>query len=163
MRQTGKAVIPNEPSAGNADVTARLINLSRALRFAVLATLAKDGPHLSLVALAITPDRDSVLFATPKKSEKYRNIKADKRVAILLDGSRGKAGGVLDGEAISLNGTARVVGKGARREELAAILEARHPELSEFLAAPTTALVRIGVECATHVEGFQKITVLRRD
>ena len=101
------------------------------------------------------------MFATPRKSGKYRNIKADSRVAILLDGGRGKAGSVMDGETMALNGRALVVAKGARREELAALLKARHPELGEFLSAPTTALVRIEVEQATHVEGFRRVTLLR--
>jgi hypothetical protein len=162
MRATEKPAIPNEKSSGNADVPARLLRLSLAVRFAVLATGAEDGPRLSLVALAVTPDQRGVVFATPRKSEKFRNIKADGRVAILLDGSRGASGSVLDGETIAMNGTARVVRKGARREELAALLAARHPELVGFLSAPTTALVRIEVEWITHVEGFQRVTVLRR-
>ena len=162
MRRTENSEIPNEAIAGNADVSAGLLRLSRSVRFAVLATQAVDGPHLSLVALAVTPDQDGVVFATPKKSEKCRNIKADGRVAILLDGSRGKAGSVLGGETIALNGTARVVMRGARREETVALLEARHPELREFISAPTTALVRIDVERVTHVEGFQRVTILRR-
>jgi hypothetical protein len=161
MRRAENPVIPNEKSMGNADIPASLLRLSLAIRFGVLATQAEDGPHLSLVALAVIPDQDGVVFATPRKSEKYRNIIADNRVAIMLDGSRGKAGSVMDGETMALNGRARVVRKGARREELAAFLEARHPELGEFLSAPTTALVRIEVEQATHVEGFQRVTLLR--
>jgi len=161
MGQDGKAAIPNETSEGNADVSARLASLSRDLRFGVLATSAGDGPHLSLVALALTAGQDSVVFATPTKSEKFRNIEADSRVAVLLDGSS-EAGSVLGGETVALNGRASVVGRGARRVELAALLESRHPELKEFLSAPTTALVRIDVERATHVEGFQRVTVLRR-
>lgn len=162
MGRKVKPEIPNEKSAGDADVSARLGRISRSVSFAVLATVSKAGPHLSLVAMAVTPDQGGVVFATPRKSDKFRNIKADIRVAILLDGGRGKAGSVLGGETIALNGRARVVGKGARRDELAALLEARHPELGEFLLAPTTALVRIEVEQATHVEGFQRVSVLRR-
>jgi len=162
MRRAENPVIPNEICEGNADVPSRLLRLSRAVRFAVLATQAEDGPRLSLVAFAVTPGQADVVFATPKKSEKYRNIKANRRVAILLDGSRGRSGSILSGETIAIDGEARVVGRGERREKLATLLEARHPELSGFLSAPTTAIVRIEVERVTHVEGFQRVTVLRR-
>jgi hypothetical protein len=150
--------IPSEKRAGSADVPARLRRLAATQRFAVLATIAAEGPRLSLVAFAVTDDLREVCFATPKNTGKYRNILADGRAALLID-SRGRASiGVMGAEAIALNGLARILRRGRRRIELGALLLARHPELREFLSSPGTALVAMEVERGSHVEAFQTVS-----
>lgn len=147
---------PLERSDGSADVASRLRRLAAREGFAALATNSAEGPQLSLVAFAVTPDLCEACFATPKNTKKYRNILADGRVALLLD-SRGKKG-IMGAEALSLSGRARVVGRGNRRDELAAHILARHPDLEEFLKAPQTAIVSIDLERASHVEHFQVVS-----
>ncbi len=145
-----------EPRIGRADVFSRLKLLAAKQGFAALATISAQGPQLSLVAFALSPDLHDVCFATPKNTNKYRNIMADPRVSLLLD-SRKKRG--LSGvEALALSGRARLVRRGKKRDELVARLLVRHPELDDFLRAPGTAVISIELEWASHVEDFQRLS-----
>ena len=159
MRQVKHRKVLIERLEGKVDVSERLGRLARKRRFAALATLSADGPHLSLVAFAIVPDLGELVFATPRNTGKFRNIAADGRVSILLDGSGMGSKSVMGTEAISLDGRARVVRRGKRRDALAELLLAVHPELAEFLAAPTTALIVVEVSRSVHVEDFQRVSV----
>jgi hypothetical protein len=156
MKARNDPPLPLERRTGSADVPSRLRRLAASQGFAVLATMSGEGPRLSLVAFAVTPDLREACFATPRNTTKYRNILADGRVALLLD-SRGKKG-VRGVEALALSGRARVAGRGKRRDELAARILARHPELEVFLSAPRTAVIRVDLERATHVEDFQCVS-----
>ena len=53
-----------------------------ALRFAVLATSDNRTPYTSLIAFALTPDRHTLIFATPKATRKYENINSQPAVSI---------------------------------------------------------------------------------
>ncbi len=144
---------------GRADVDQRLRRLALRSRFSALATMSSDGPHLSLIAFAITPDLREIVFATPRNTAKYANIIADPRVSILLGGGEGAARSIMRADAISLDGKASVVRRGKRRDGLAELFLTIHPELADFLAAPTTALVTIEVDTSTYVEDFQRVSI----
>ena len=72
------------------------------------------------------------------------------------------ASATLRGEAITVVGRARVLraGSAAWRESGLALL-AKHPALASFVEAATTALVRVEIEEAVHVVGFQRVTTWR--
>ena len=157
------AVLPAVPRRGDAGVPSRLAALGRTRRHAALATDAGGAPYLSLVAFALAPGGAAVLFATPRRSRKYRNLRANPRVSLLLDtrGERDRDYG--SAEAITLVGRARVLRTGSSPwREAGEILLARHPALAAFLKAATTALVRVEIEEAVHVGGFQKVTTWRQ-
>jgi general stress protein 26 len=159
MKARAPGEILLEKAEGDADVDRRLRHIAGRSRFAALATVSPGGPHQSLVAFAIAPDLRELVFATPKNTQKYSNLVSDPRVSVLLGGGEARAKGALGGEAISLDGKARVVRRGKRRDDLAALLLSVHPELEAFLAAPSTALVAIEVESSAHVEDFQRVSV----
>jgi hypothetical protein len=158
MKLSTADAIPIESSEGSVDVAARLRSLAGKRRFAALATLSAEGPHQSLVAFALTPDLRVLIFATPRKTRKYRNILADGRVSLLLEGGGKLPRSVMDSEAISLVGQARALRRGARRDEYARLLLDRHPELASFLAAPSTALIAVELRLSEHVEDFQRVS-----
>jgi hypothetical protein len=159
MKRGEAEAVPIEKVEGRADVELCLRRIAGKARFAALATISAEGPHLSLIAFAIAPDLREIVFATPKNTAKYANIVADPRVSVLIGGSERTARSVMDAEAISLDGHASVARRGKRREGLAELLLAIHPELKAFLAAPSTALVAIKVELSAHVEDFQRVSV----
>jgi hypothetical protein len=162
MKHENARVVPLERVEGRADVELRLRRIAGKARFSALATISADGPHLSLIAFAITPDSREIIFATPKDTIKYANIVADPRVSVLIEGSETPVKDVMEAEAISLDGHASVVRRGKRRSILERLLLAIHPELEEFLAAPTTALIAIKVGVIAHVEDFQRVSISSR-
>ncbi|MEI6875521.1 MAG: pyridoxamine 5'-phosphate oxidase family protein [Spirochaetota bacterium] len=148
-----------EKIPGRADVGARLGILAGEERFAALATVSAGIPHLSLIAFAVTPELDELVFATPRNTDKFENILADPRVSVLVDSRHAATDGVMGAEAISLDGIARVLAPGPRREEMAALLLRRHADLAAFLAADSTELISLKFGLAIHVDAFQRVSV----
>lgn len=154
--------LPAVPRPGAADVPARLAAIDRARRHAALATADQGRPYLSLVAFALEPGTGAVLFATPRASTKYRNLLAHPQVSLLLD-TRGEGDeAYAEAEAVTVVGRAlRLRAGSAGRRAAEDVLLAKHPLLAEFVRAPTTTLVRVVIEEAVHVGGFQRVTVWR--
>lgn len=158
-----RKTLPHKPVRGTADVPARLRALDRAELHAVLSTAAGGAPYSSLVAFALAPDSRGLVFATPKASRKYRNILKNKNVSLLIDTRSNSAPDYLGAEALTVEGTARPLRKGRRREELLRLLTGKHPPLSDFLLSEGTALVFVDIRRCTHVTGFQSVTRWERE
>ncbi len=125
-------------------------------RFGVLATTQAGEPHTSLVAFAVTADRQSVVFATPRATRKYANLRSEPRVALLIDNRSNRASDVRSAAALTIVG--RVVEpRGVARAALHALYLARHPGLAGFVQAPGTALCRIAVSRYVIVDRFQHV------
>jgi heme iron utilization protein len=133
------------------------------LRFAVLATSDEGRPYASLIAFALTPDRTTVIFATPKATRKYRNMMRQRFVSILIDNRSQTPEDLSHAEAVTLLGTARPVRTGSKKAEYSKIFSDRHPQLASFIGEPDTALVAVVVEEAIHVTQFQNVAVWKRE
>jgi nitroimidazol reductase NimA-like FMN-containing flavoprotein (pyridoxamine 5'-phosphate oxidase superfamily) len=150
--------IPVRTSKGNTDVLARLKRLDRTQRHAVLATTGRTGPLVSLVAFVLTNDSKGIVFATPTSTAKYRNVRKDSKVSLLIDTRENNRRDYLKAEAMTIFGRAKEIKEGARWAELATLLASKHQELESFIAAPTTALMLVTIRRCVHVGRFQKVT-----
>lgn len=150
--------IPVTVKKGTVDVLGRLDMLGKNQLHAVLATVSGDEPYTSLIAYALTPDMKVLLFATPRKTRKYRNIVKNKNVCLLIDTRADTAGDYMKAESISVIGTAHAIRKGSMRDELAKVLIKKHPELKGFIAAPSTALIFVEIKRCIHVGSFQAVS-----
>lgn len=157
MKRPGKT-LPQKPVRGTADVPARLRALDRSQLHAVLSTAAEGLPYSSLVAFALTPDSEGIVFATPKASRKYRNILENENVSLLIDTRSNSSTDYLVAEAITVEGAASPVRRGRRREELSRLLTEKHPPLLDFALSEDTALVYVDIRSCVHVTGFQRVT-----
>jgi nitroimidazol reductase NimA-like FMN-containing flavoprotein (pyridoxamine 5'-phosphate oxidase superfamily) len=153
--------IPAKTSKGNADVLDRLKRLDRTQRHAVLATTGRTGPLVSLVAFVLTKDSKGIVFATPTTTAKYRNMKKDTNVSLLIDTRENSRRDYLKAEAMTIFGRAKEIKEGARWAELATLLVSKHKELEPFIAAPTTALMLVTISRCIHVGKFQEVTEWR--
>ncbi|MEW6616707.1 MAG: pyridoxamine 5'-phosphate oxidase family protein [Thermodesulfobacteriota bacterium] len=129
-----------------------------ALRFAVLATSDKGRPYTSLIAFALTPDRHTLIFATPKATSKYENISSEPAVSILLDNRSQDAEDFHSAQAVTLLGTAKELRTAAQKAEYRQILVNRHPELAAFIDEPGTSLIAVTIRQAFHVAHFQDVS-----
>lgn len=158
MKKDHTEKIPFTKKTGAVDVALRLRALNKNQRHAVLATDAGGHPYTSLVSFALTPDTRGVLFATPKKTLKYRNILGNSSIAFMIDTRSNTNQGYMNAEAVTILGAARTVRRGKRWEELAAVFVKKHPALSDFLHASSTALVHVTITKAVHAGRFQSVT-----
>jgi uncharacterized pyridoxamine 5'-phosphate oxidase family protein len=157
-----EGAIPSRTRKGSVAVVERLKVLDRKERFAVLATDDKGKPYTSLISFAFTPDLTKVVFATPRGTQKYRNILGAGDVALLIDNRSTSRKNLLETEAVTLIGTAKAVRKGKTRQAMEAVFLEKHPELKGFVQTPTTALIAVDVTRCIHVGRFQTVTVWDR-
>ena len=104
--------IPSNTGKGSMPVPERLKALNENQSFAVLATSDKDQPYTSIISFAITPDLKTVIFATPEKTQKFKNILDTGKVAVMIDNRAGTRKKLMATEAITIIGRARHVPRG---------------------------------------------------
>jgi nitroimidazol reductase NimA-like FMN-containing flavoprotein (pyridoxamine 5'-phosphate oxidase superfamily) len=150
--------IPSHVSRGDVSVPDCLQRISKKEPHAVLATEEDGMPYASLVAYALTPDLKGLVFATPRKTLKYENIKKNRNVSLLIDTRSNTRKDYMGAEAITIMGRAKAVRRGKRRSELADILTQRHPDLVEFVDSNSTALILVEADRIIHVGRFQTVT-----
>src|SRR4030042_1360697 len=62
-----------------------LIRLLDSQTTGVLATESEHQPYANLVAFSFTDDLKRIIFATPDKTTKYRNLIKNPRVSLIID------------------------------------------------------------------------------
>jgi hypothetical protein len=150
--------IPFNKTGGNVDVLERLRVLNKKQRHAVLATDAAGKPYTSLVAFALTADARGALFATPRKTSKYKNILKNRNVSLLIDTRSNSARAYMKSEAVTILGAAVPVRRGKRWNDLSEILIKKHPQLTGFVRSPSSALIFVAVNKVIHAGKFQTVT-----
>ena len=136
------------------DLIERLV---REQPYAVLCTQGEGQPYGSLVALAVTDDLASAVFATPVTTRKYRLLCDCDHVALVIDSRSRSIEDMMQVEAITATGRARQVSPGAEFEQEANLLVSRHPQLKGFVRSPTTAVFHVDIIRYFHVTRFQEV------
>lgn len=126
---------------------------------AVLATESEGQPYTSLISYAVTPDAKGIVFATPKSTQKYKNILKNRCVSILIDTRSNTEKDYTDAEAITILGNAHPIRRGKKWMEYAKILKRKHKRLASFIDSSETALVYINITKYIHVTKFQSVSV----
>jgi len=125
--------------------------VARACTTASLATLLDGAPYASLVLVAFDHDATPLLLMSDL-AEHTRNIAADSRVSLLLDGTAGYAE-PLTGPRVTLTGRAE---RSAEARHRARFL-ARHPGAAMYADFRDFSFYRIVPERAHIVAGFGRI------
>jgi nitroimidazol reductase NimA-like FMN-containing flavoprotein (pyridoxamine 5'-phosphate oxidase superfamily) len=131
-------------------------NLLHSQRLAVLSTQMSGRPYSNLVAFAATADLQDILIATTRATRKYANVTEEPRVSLLIDDRSNEETDFGETSAVTVLGTAAEV-QGQKREQYLQIYLKKHPYLSEFVNAPTCALIRVKVERFIMVTRFQEV------
>jgi heme iron utilization protein len=144
------------------DEMRRVLALIRTQRVAVLATHGVDGaPYANLVAIAASADGWDLGFCTRRATRKHDNMKAEPRVALLIDDRRGTADDLKSVTALTGIGTAYEVSGQERTVWERALLEA-HPALAGVTTLSDCALLRVEVSRYLLVSQFERVVELRR-
>ena len=138
------------------EIQPALRDLFRSQRFAVLATDDHGQPFASLMAFAATEDLGQVVVLTERATRKFANLKANSRVALLIDDRENKGSDTQDSVAVTALGEAQEVDPDAGAPLLELYL-ARHPYLAAFAAAPGCAIIQVRIKSYLLVSRFQKV------
>lgn len=143
----------NRPENGVAEAIGDLLENQK---LAALSTQRDGHPYTSLMAFAYTPDLQELVVATGKTTRKHQNLLQESRVSLLVDNRSNSEDDFHAAVALTVLGTAGPVDASERSAYLQLYLK-RHPYLEQFLAAPSTALIKIMVNHYLLVSRFQKV------
>jgi hypothetical protein len=114
------------------------------------------------VAFATVGGLGRILFATNKATKKFENVKANCQVALLVDNRTNRVSDFMDAIAVTAHGTA-VELEGEERREMEGVFLTKHPHLRDFVASPSTALLRVDVSKYDVARRFQWVMELVPD
>lgn len=142
-----------------ADFRKHLGRLFRDQRLATLSTQRNGQPYASLVAFVAGEDFGHIYFATPSTTRKYADLKAENRVALLINSSENRVSDFK--EAVSVTAVGRAIElEGGEKEAVRIQYLAKHPYLTDFAASPTCAFIDVAVASYHMVRKFQNVTTL---
>jgi nitroimidazol reductase NimA-like FMN-containing flavoprotein (pyridoxamine 5'-phosphate oxidase superfamily) len=137
----------------------KLRELIRDRKLCSLSTHNKGQPYASLVAYAGTDDLKHIVFATPKATRKYANIKADSRAAVLITKAGNKVSDFRQAMAATAVGTVREIRK-TKSSKLLKLYLGKHPHLTDFVQSPTCSVLCLDVRSFYVVDRFQHVLEL---
>ncbi|MBU1568653.1 MAG: pyridoxamine 5'-phosphate oxidase family protein [Proteobacteria bacterium] len=123
---------------------------------AVLATAAGSAPYANLVAVAFALNLHHLFFATSRDTRKWHNLSSNPQVSLLIDNRSNQVEDFSKAAAATIIGTVKELNE-ADREEGQKLYLAKHPHLTEFIAAPDCALFKVTIERIYLVTHFQKV------
>jgi len=125
-------------------------------QLAVLATVSDDQPHASLIAITPFNGLRQLVFATYRNTRKFRNLAANSKVAVLIEGKNQDKSGIQDGFVITAYGAAKELSMETDDDELQAHL-LKYPELLSFTHEPDCTLLVVNVENYQVVQGIDNV------
>jgi general stress protein 26 len=130
-------------------------------KLAVLATQSPEGSsYSSLIAFAATGDLQKIVFATPKATRKFANIKHNPKVSLLIDNRSNNEKDFHDAKAVTVLGTVERIDLDTSPSELESLYLSKHSYLEDFLRSPSTAFIIISVRSYYLVSRFQEVMEL---
>lgn len=121
-------------------------------KYCVLATAMNNKPYCSLMAYAVDEDCSRLYMVTKKDSEKYKNLKSNKLVSILIDTrvhSTGKTS-----KALTISGCFSKIDDEETLNTAGEKLRERHPELEIFLDNKSSLIFAVDIKSFLLLDGF---------
>ena len=125
-------------------------------KLAVLSTQRDGQPYASLVAFVASEDLRRIYFATPNTTRKYANLKADSRVAFLIDSRLNDESDIHAAMAVTAMGSAREIDKATNQFFMVQYLD-KHPYLESFIKSPTCSWICVDIASYYLVQRFQNV------
>jgi heme iron utilization protein len=125
-------------------------------RLGVLATYGSKYPYATIVGFAATDDLSHILFATLRDTRKYRNMKVDPHVSILIDNRSNRVDDFSNAQALTILGIGTEILEGEEHELISLYIN-RHPYLREFASDPNCAIMKVKVDKYILVSRFQEV------
>ncbi len=137
------------------ETKAYIEKILKSSRFAVLATEGDGQPHASFIAITPMDNYRALIFATYRNTQKYRNLKRNGKVALLVE-----SGNINIEQQDSFVLTAFGHVEEIRTEDLKAVFNTHlewHPDLLSFMQTEDCTLVMIKVDTYQVVRGIDDV------
>lgn len=145
----------NEENARELENDIRKLLESQA--FAVLATQGEKLIVTSLITFESSFDLKNIVFATPRNTEKFNLIDRDENISILVDDRSIHLDSINEISALTIIGKARILSNEKEILEWGSQLTKKHPNLTSFVKAPSSAVILVEVVRYQYVKKFQEV------
>ncbi len=158
-RQISSPEHENAKAPGAAQLVKNLKQLFSEQRYSVLATEKDGGPYGNLVAFAVTDDLKELIFVTSRKTRKFQNIASNPKIAILVDNRSNEMADLNTATAVTAIGFATEASE-AERDALQNFYVGKHSNLTEFVTAEDSAVIKMKIEKYIVVSGLNNVIEL---
>ncbi len=129
--------------------------LAREKDICVLATVSGSEPHCSLMAYVTDDDCREIYMVTYKQTQKYRNMKQNPSVSLLIDTRDEDTGpGRLKARALTVHGVFQEIRDTAKRDAIRAKLIEKQRHLKEFANHPDAEVFSVKIESLLLLNGL---------
>ncbi|MBN1614452.1 MAG: pyridoxamine 5'-phosphate oxidase family protein [Deltaproteobacteria bacterium] len=119
----------------------------------VMATVSEKEPHCSLMSYIADKECREIYMMTLKDSKKYRNLRENNAVSLLIDSREEESGSRGRIKALTVKGAfARIEDEAARRNVWERLLE-HHPQLQELEAAGDVEVFAVKIQSVQLLDG----------
>lgn len=125
--------------------------------FGVLATAGNDQCFTSLITFETSEDLREIVFATPVDTKKFKSIKENKKVSLLIDNRSNNPDSINKIVALTAIGNVSVLEDEDSIEKWSRALVDKHSYLDEFIKAKSTAIILMKVSKYYYVSSFQEV------
>jgi nitroimidazol reductase NimA-like FMN-containing flavoprotein (pyridoxamine 5'-phosphate oxidase superfamily) len=126
-------------------------DLIRANDICVLATVSGRDPHCSLMSYVTDPDCREIYMVTQRSTKKYRNLKENPSVSLLIDSRTEDGKGRT--KALTVTGSVQGAGDEDRAAAIRERLLARHPHLQAFIADRDAEILVVKIRSLQLLDG----------
>lgn len=125
-------------------VLEKIKTLIRENNICVLATIGDEGPHTSLMAYTCSTDCTEIYLVTPVNTLKYRNLKSNARVSLLVDTRQKESRSTV--RALTIAGKASLIGDRVKIDAVRSQIKQRHAHLQDLPDQPDIAFICVKIE-----------------
>ena len=126
----------------------------------VLATVADNVPHCSLMCYVSDRDCREIYMMTQKGTRKYRNLAANRTVSLLIDSREEDCGADRSKiKALTVSGVFTTIGDRARENLVRQKLLKKHPQLKPFADDPDAEVFAVKVKSFQLLVGVKDLYV----
>jgi uncharacterized pyridoxamine 5'-phosphate oxidase family protein len=128
-------------------------------KFAVLSTYDSGQPYCNLVAFADIKKGRSIIFVTDRNTRKYRNLKKNEKVSLLIDNRTNRNTDFDEAIAVTLVGRAKEV-LGENTVSYKEYYLNKHPNLNDFFSKTEKAIFEVIIDDYI-IASFNKVIKLQ--
>ena len=135
----------------------KMKELVRVNNTCVLATTTENKPHCSLMAYVADEDCGEIHMATHRDTTKYRNLRKNPNVSLLIDTQSRKSWREMsEAKALTVAGKFQTIDDVEERRAILKKLMHAHPHLKDFLQDPGAEIFSVKIESFLLLEGVSK-------
>lgn len=141
----------------NPSMLDRMKDLVKRKDICVLATVAENKPHCSLMAYVTDDDCREIYMVTGRETTKFKNMTDNPLVSLLIDTREEHAGSRRpEAQALTVSGIFEHVVDEKRQRTIEQKLLERHPHLSAILEDEGAEIICVRIQSFLLLDGLSK-------